>query len=72
MDKARVCRYIEAFTMWDSATRVEQYALLHFAWDLAAPGDAKWRAVVDRLDKAIAPLQAPPPQQAAPADVPLG
>ena len=69
-DKARVCRYIEAFTMWDPATRVEQYALLHLAWELAAPGDARWRAVIERLEKALAPVQAPVPPP-APADAPL-
>lgn len=69
-DKARVCRYIEAFTMWDPATRVEQYALLHLAWELAAPGDARWRAVIERLEKSLAPVQAPVPPP-APADPPL-
>lgn len=75
-NKARVCRFIEAFTSWDPATRVEQYALLHLGWELAAPGDAKWRAVAERLEKALAPApvqaQVPPAAAtAAPAPPPL-
>lgn len=68
-NKARVCRFIEAFTSWDPATRVEQYALLHLGWELAAPGDAKWRAVAERLEKALAPapVQAQVPPAAATA-----
>ena len=69
-----MCRFIEAFTSWDPATRVEQYALLHLGWELAAPGDAKWRAVADRLDKALAPApvqaQVPPAATATPAVAP--
>ncbi|BDA48279.1 hypothetical protein COCOBI_11-5390 [Coccomyxa sp. Obi] len=71
-DKARVCRFIEAFTAWDPATRVEQYALLHLEWELAAAGEAKWRAVAERLDKALAPMpvQAQVPQGVATAAAP--
>jgi len=71
-DKARVCRYIEAFTTWDPATRVEQYALLHLAWDLAdASAAAKWRAVAERLDKALAPPAQPPRPEQPVTDQPM-
>lgn len=48
--KTQVCRYIDAFTTWDPTTRVEQYTLLHFDWDLGAD---KWQAVLDRINKAM-------------------
>jgi hypothetical protein len=55
-DRAAVCRYIDGFTTWEPAVRVEQYALLHFDWDVAE-GDAKWRAVMGRVAKALQLLQ---------------
>ncbi len=51
-----MCRYIDGFTTWEPAVRVEQYALLHFDWDVAE-GDAKWRAVMGRVAKALQLLQ---------------
>ena len=51
-DKAQVCAYIDAFTTWQPDRRVEQYALLHFDWDVAAESE-KWRAVLARIGKAL-------------------
>ncbi len=41
-DAARdaLCRYIDAFSRWGEAARIEQYAMLHFDWATRA-GDAQ-------------------------------
>jgi len=44
--------YIDRFTSWDPDTRVEQYSLLQFDWELASEKD-KWPAVNERLSKAL-------------------
>ena len=46
-DAAReaLCRYIDAFSRWDEAARIEQYAMLHFDWATRA-GEAQ-HAVCD-------------------------
>ena len=57
-DKDKVCAYIDTFTTWQPDKRVEQYALLHFDWDVAGEGE-KWRAVLSRMDKALSSDVAP-------------
>ncbi|EIE18028.1 hypothetical protein COCSUDRAFT_45656 [Coccomyxa subellipsoidea C-169] len=32
---AKLCRYIDLFTVWDESKRVEQYSMLHFDWSVA-------------------------------------
>ncbi|KAK9918176.1 hypothetical protein WJX75_001977 [Coccomyxa subellipsoidea] len=49
---ARLCRYIDLFTVWDESKRVEQYSMLHFDWSVAK--DGKVQAVLDRIDKVLA------------------
>ena len=50
--KTKVRDYIDRFTSWDPDTRVEQYSLLQFDWELASEKD-KWPAVNERLSKAL-------------------
>ena len=50
--KTKVRDYIDRFTSWDPDTRVEQYSLLQFDWELATDKD-KWLAVEERLGKAL-------------------
>ena len=50
--KTKVRDYIDRFTSWDPDTRVEQYSLLQFDWELASEKD-KWPAVEERLGKAL-------------------
>ena len=35
-----MCAYIDAFSRWDEAARIEQYAMLHFDWATRA-GEAQ-------------------------------
>ena len=46
----RVRAYVDAFTTWDEPTRVEQYNILHFDWDISGRDKA---AVVLRISKAL-------------------
>ena len=50
--KVKVRDYIDRFTAWDPDTRVEQYSLLQFDWELAPEAD-KWVAVEERMSKAL-------------------
>ena len=50
--KIKVRDYIDRFTSWDPDTRVEQFSLLQFDWELASEKD-KWAAVEERLEKAL-------------------
>lgn len=50
--RTKVRDYIDRFTSWDPDTRVEQFSLLQFDWELAADKD-KWLAVEERLGKAL-------------------
>ena len=50
--KLKVKDYIDRFTTWDPDTRVEQYSLLQFEWELAADMD-KWAAVEERMGKVL-------------------
>ena len=46
----RVRAYVDAFTTWDELTRVEQYNILHFDWDISGRDKT---AVVSRISKAL-------------------
>jgi hypothetical protein len=48
--RERVRAYVDAFTGWDEPTRVEQYNLLHFDWDISGRDPA---AVVARIGRAL-------------------
>ena len=50
--KLKVKDYIDRFTTWDPDTRVEQYSLLQFEWELAGDTD-KWAAVEERMGKVL-------------------
>ena len=50
--KLTVKDYIDRFTAWDPDTRVEQYSLLQFEWELAGEMD-KWAAVEERMGKVL-------------------
>ena len=50
--KLKVKGYIARFTTWDPDTRVEQYSLLRFEWELAGDMD-KWAAVEERMGKVL-------------------
>ena len=50
--KLKVKDYIDRFTTWDPDTRVEQYSLLQFEWELAGDMD-KWAAVEERMGKVL-------------------
>ena len=50
--KLKVKDYIDRFTTWDPDTRVEQYSLLQFEWELAGDAD-RWAAVEERMGKVL-------------------
>lgn len=47
---ARLCRYIDLFTVWDESKRVEQYSMLHFDWSVAKDGKVQVRCLFPSSD----------------------